>query len=574
MPVWTIAGETGQPLDATARSLAEIGAEEATLSTGSLENDQLSLTCKLAALDGSTYPIPAAGQRVVVRADGAVAFRGWVSKREVSVDGPTEPKVQIEASGPAWLLQRTPLSGSVTDGTGATATRHQFSLAAGSLATMLGSIITRATALFPSGQSPCQIGTVDATFTLPQQTLSGTSVLDAIVQVIRMVPDAIAWWEYQSTNHQAKLMVSRRGSRGTISLAFGPSGTVKSARANPRVDWQAADGVVIDYAQMETVGPNTGKPKYLRQSSTGASNRAQIVTAAGPENAAFLPDNEVANETLTTWGLNSTAERTTVLAYTHEPVADILRRLGSIGLSIADYSLQRVDGLALPGGALYALRIGSFQEWMRKQGVDYYPCRMSGRLFIQFRDVTSGYTNGQLWIRSASRGNNPSNPVTYYYLTASQVAFVLLATQTVAAVPYDAFPNSTYNLFTYSLPAEITTDVSPTPFSGQTLYKLPDYQFIAPPAGLAQNLADAQNFTPYEGSVVLRDTGWTDAPGKKVQITGGLPDWATMTALVTGRSADLFSGIETISLGAPSRLTHLNLVNRVPTSPQDNIRYL
>lgn len=575
MPVWTIAGESGQPLNATARTPEQLGAEAGSLTTGAMEGDRLQLTCALAALDGSTYPIPAAGQRVTVRADGNVVFRGWVSKREVSIDEPTSPKVSIEVAGPDWLLQRLPLSGTATDGTGAAATRHQFALGAASLSSMLGSIIARATALFPSGQSPCQIGTVDASYTLPQQTLSGTSVLDALIQVLRMVPDAIAWWEYQAGTHQAKLMVSRRGSRGTISLAFGPSGTVKSARINPRLDWQATDGVVIDYAQMVTSGPQTGQPQYVRQTSAGATARAQIVTTTGPENVAFLPENRVANETLTTIGLNSTAELAVALSNFYQPTRDILTRLGSIGTTIADARLARTDGGALPAGALYALWAGNFQEWMRDQGIPYYACKLSGKLFRSWRDVSSGFENGVRYVESTDRGGNPNNQPQVFRLTAAQIAFVDIATQTITRYNYPfPYQNSTYLLYTYSLPCEVDIMVSPLPFSGQTIYKAPDYQFIAPPANLASNLAAAQNFTPYEGTITLRDSGWTAVEGKLVQITGGLPEWATMTALVTARSADLFTDIETITVGAPARLGHLNLVNRVPTSPQDNIRYL
>ena len=108
---------------------------------------------------------------------------------------------------------------------------------------------------------------------------------------------------------------------------------------------------------------------------------------------------------------------------------------------------------------------------------------------------------------------------------------------------------------------------------GHPLYRPADYTFIAPPANLAANLLAAQNFTPYEGTVVIvqETSGATRYRGCKVNIAGSISAHSSMAALVSGETLDLKSGITTITLGTPPRVDYRTFVDRIRKTPQDNI---
>lgn len=109
-----------------------------------------------------------------------------------------------------------------------------------------------------------------------------------------------------------------------------------------------------------------------------------------------------------------------------------------------------------------------------------------------------------------------------------------------------------------------------------TIYRPADYDFIKPPPGFAAGLQESQGFVPYIGSLTLReqDAGGTRYRGCVVNLTGGLPELATMKALVQSEEIDLDSGTTTLTLGAPARLSYQDFVSRIRKTSQDNIVYL
>lgn len=108
------------------------------------------------------------------------------------------------------------------------------------------------------------------------------------------------------------------------------------------------------------------------------------------------------------------------------------------------------------------------------------------------------------------------------------------------------------------------------------IYREADYVFVEPPEGLAAALRQTQAFVPYEGSLVVRDTlpGSVDYRGKVINVDNSLPEHATMGAMCQGVTINLASGIETLQLGTPARLSYLGLVDRFRRTASDNIIYL
>jgi hypothetical protein len=109
-----------------------------------------------------------------------------------------------------------------------------------------------------------------------------------------------------------------------------------------------------------------------------------------------------------------------------------------------------------------------------------------------------------------------------------------------------------------------------------TIYRPADYDFIAPPAGFAAGMQESQGWTPYAGSLAIEEeeAGGTRYRGCKVNLTGALPEYATMGALVESETLDLDTGRTTLGLGAPARLDYRTFVDRIRRTPQDNIVYV
>lgn len=110
----------------------------------------------------------------------------------------------------------------------------------------------------------------------------------------------------------------------------------------------------------------------------------------------------------------------------------------------------------------------------------------------------------------------------------------------------------------------------------KTIYRKWDYDFISPPGALASNLLATQNWTPWEGPVVIIGAALDGYNGlrDKINLANAHPDAATMNALVRGVTYDGLSGRITWDLGAPPRTDLGGLVNKMRRNPQDNIVWL
>lgn len=124
---------------------------------------------------------------------------------------------------------------------------------------------------------------------------------------------------------------------------------------------------------------------------------------------------------------------------------------------------------------------------------------------------------------------------------------------------------------------EITVDlVSELWAADTTIWRHQDYGFIHPPQGLAKNMTDAQNWTPFEGSIQLKDTAVGDVNylSRKINLTNSLPEHAAMGAMVKEVEIDIQGMSTTIELGSDDRLSYKNLVGKFNQQGQDNIVYL
>lgn len=280
MPVWTIIGEVGAALDATPRTLATIGARNARLSLQSLAADVLSWSTPTGDPAGAALVLPDLGQDVSLVKDGTTTvFRGTVSKRRPIYRGGLL-HYEIEVQGPWWWLERLQLSSSIADDTGDLAERLSFAFAAGGLAGMIEDLLDAAAA----AGAPVAFGSCAIAYDLPEVTLQDMSYLAALAELLRFLPDSIARWDYSAD--PAELVVTRRGSASTVSLALGTD-PIEELDLAPELRLEPDETVVL-YAERLATGAkayNFHSSEKVRASLTTAmtgTNNDLTVTARKP----------------------------------------------------------------------------------------------------------------------------------------------------------------------------------------------------------------------------------------------------------------------------------------------------
>lgn len=596
MPVaWTIEGESGAGWDATARAPDFYGIGSGSVTRGSLAEDGMELSGVFGEWGGADFPRPTRHQRITLRRNGVVFFRGWARKaRPVAEDG-VRPRIRYQVVGPGYWLRRQPVrSARQAAGFIASANRAQMTLPSGqSLAQNLQAVVDAYNSTWgASDQRRIALGTVATAWSMQVINISGGDFLQALLDVLRNVPDAVAWWDYQPTTHVARLNVSRRPTATTRTLAY-PGGCAM-ADFEELEDLEADGGVVVDYAEMIDDGSaNTGRARYLQQASSGAFSgaveanaRAQRLTVSGPEIDSFLPDSAVESSTIFSRSPDWTYFRTS------DSTLAAIPGVANLFLYINTITATDAAGNSVLPSRPYVLVGGDQRDWWAQlqQPILATEAEVGCRLQIGTSDLLLNTAA----VFGLFLGQSATYPYGYYQrrtgqsggysvfenvaLSQAQFEFWKIASifQRVDNVATGAglYQAATRYWGVYS-PKLRATMINQFLWN-QTVYKRPDFQFYAPPANLANHLSAAQAFTPWKGMAKVRsdEPGATAFAGCKLNVLGVEPEWETMGALVASHRIDLFSGTETISCGPPPRLSNLNLAIKLRTDPQGNITYL
>ncbi len=129
-------------------------------------------------------------------------------------------------------------------------------------------------------------------------------------------------------------------------------------------------------------------------------------------------------------------------------------------------------------------------------------------------------------------------------------------------------------VYLYALDFELETYLTTSSYpTATTIHKPQDFDYTAPPSGLAASLLAAQNFTPYDGYLDLTYSDTTAGPGLAalVNIAGAQSELATMAALPRAVSLDLLQYKAKIELGSPSRFDLKTVAGKVRSTAQTNI---
>lgn len=567
---WQIKGEAGKNLDATPRRVPDLRIAGVTLKFSSLAGDQLTWTASTDNATGAGTIVPDAGQVVELWHDGVRKFRGHATSPRIGLKS-----IQVTVEGPWWWMTRIQLTEFNGSCTVPENERPCYVFPTQDLATSVAALITRAIA----NGVPVTLGTIAAMYAVPKITLSNMDCGSALAEILRWVPDAVAWFDYTATDSATlpTLNVTRRGTYAPVALAIGID-LIETLELAPRLDLEVQQSD-LNYV---TRNPTTGAPAWALQSyGNAAAGQRQMIAISGPEIATLLPKDDFETVALTSvhWSALTAAfiiDRDSTLSgikSTYGTVygapAGFVNPLASYyygqqgnksrgWLPLTGWSFKTTTGKTLPLAQRYFVTsLDTLPDW--------------AKTLIGAEEVTVTGTWLGAWFDSVN-GAGAWAPAFMAQRAAS-------GTQVLTGWENDwiSGPGSLYQVDYAWLPFTFTGWMISDSYPAlTTLYKPWDYDYLTPPAGLAQNLQAAQNWVPYEGKVVLVADAVTGDNNVKnaLNLTGTLPPCATMAAMTRSVTYDLMRGRTTYDLGTPARTDFGSLVARVRRDPKDNIVYL
>jgi len=518
--------------------------------------------------------LPSLRQEMAIYRDGVRFFHGNVTNIRSLIRGDSHEH-QVTVSGPWWFLEKVPFTSLIQDGIGISRERISYVFGTAStgqnLKTSIEAAIDRSAAL------GCPIatiagGSIVATMhEFPRITLNQSTCGQAISELVRLVPDAMVYFDYSVK--PASMQITRRPTCSTTTFDENTA-PITSIDINPIIELEV-DQVELPAVTRNIIGLTSFNVQTAGSAPSGKDiTKRQIITIAGPELDTFLPNDLFDSQTIvkstslailahdsdsacvaaalaagltrlpvsTDGGSYSLWNSRSTVSILPDPYASLLKQSFNPP-SIIDKSGNKLTNYSI-------LTSGQPADWT---GIEYVECTVSGTMVLGWRYDT---------------GNNTTYyPKPAYIAAAGFVQF--LAGYTESGSNGDSFAYF-YKPFTFSGYA------TPGAAGSSTIYKPADYSFINPPTGLADFLRSTQNWLPYTGEIVLEqeDVGATRYAGTKVNITNSLPSFSEMGALVSGESIEIESGRTTIQLGAPPRNDYRTLVDKIRKTSQDNISYI
>jgi hypothetical protein len=592
MTDYIIKGESGKTLDATDRFLgADLLAVNASLRFENLGPDVLSWTCRTESITAGETIIPDVGQRVElwIPAIGPFPasrqFRGWVTQARTTNFG-----VQVVVEGPWQFLRKIDITSSVSSGTN-TDFRPTIIFNEATVTSNITALLNRAITL----GAPLVVGTIATTFAIPKLQLSMMTCADVLAELMRWVPDSIGWFDYSGAGEPI-FNLSRRSGMSPQTFDIGVSPLVDFDLTG-RPDLKPSQ-VVIKYTRRR-LSPADGRPEFVEQAhGTAIAGRIQTMGLSGKELDTFLPPDDYQTFIAQTKPMNTSTARANAIIALIPEVAE---------------SRKNFSNSPREGTNDVTLANGESLWFFNRSPVDQYTSHYSLlQPAFQVRDavteaVITSFTGKNLVIKA-----DTPDWATGVYANAQKVKVtgriyrvqVITTKATFSSIPVAGIPEP---LWSQSFPwvrqnptaffsgtgkaqegKQDSADVnllyldfevdailtSSTYSSPATIYKPQDYDYLAPPTGLAANLLSAQNFDPYEGSIRLQLNNLGQLVNSlqyKYRITGAQTGLATADALPRAITYDLAGQSLDIEIGAPSRFNFATLGGKVRQTPQTNI---
>ncbi len=555
--MWTFTGDSfsGE------KTAAELGMTKPVLSDGSTQVGEMKFSQVFK--DAASVVRLDEGDKFTVFRNGIKFWQGWVTK--VRIGGSTTGGfvLQVVVSDVWWWLMKTPLTGDAkgTDG-GTLRERPLFGYAEGDLRTHIIATIDRAKSLGVD----IDVGGISSMFSVPQITLKQISVAEAIIYLMRFIPDAMLWINHGATT--PTINIKRRQYAAEVDLTEGEDPL--DAYALEALWTLETSQIVVPY-----VSRNVNGLTIFEQQSAGTSSlgKRQIFPTSGPEMDSFLP-----------YDPNDSYDAET------ESTND----LETIALALGIFDAAKANGLTteLTFGALTWTHYDTAALATSTSNPQYYstPAAIYTTAEGEPFDMTGKYIlkggTPPAWAQAEHGLAQVFVRVTYSYAHNSEAS----GNPGVWIAPpawHDDLPGVTtlHNGYTtgwyytqlYGGEITFTIWVIDTEYaSSSTLYKPADYDYVTPPANFATNMLATQDFTPYGGTLqmVRREVGEKEFRGKVYNITNALTEHATMKAMAQRRTLDFATGLTTIELGVPTRYRYQDLLTLKSRTASDNILWV
>lgn len=564
---WTIKGEAGKTVDATARSLEALHASGLNVLFRSLATDELTWTVWLKSTAEISTLVPDDGQRISLYKNGDRYFTGHVTSRE-PIFSAGQWGYSITVSGPWWWLATTPITSVIPDETTVNQERAIYILNTGSPTAWLASIASRAVAL----GMPVALGSIATCSACPRISLREMSLGEAISEVMRFVVDGLVYFDYSGADgtHPA-LCMQRRTPAATVEINVGTV-AVPTIKLRPRKDLQIAE-LHINYTERETY-ENQRVNAFKKQSSgtsSGTRPDRQIITVTGPEMGLGLPqdltDSVVVKSSAIAGHVGDAlniyhdllkagqASLAGVDAYADDDTGDIYAGSPILwpvdpGILVTDPEGNTLNLAAWP----YYLTKGEIKDWWAKDGIESVQARVT---------ATVGSTSELMGVVEDA----PEQPKWARVLGARPGSYLVSEPGT----------GTTKVRYTWQASVSAVIPLVKTLWAANTtLIRKEDWAWFNPPAGFAAYLLATQNWLPWEGEVPIAtdDSPPANLVGSVLNIAGWVPECAAMRAMISGYSVTPATGQITFSIGPPARHSYRDLVNRFRQTGADNIYWL
>jgi hypothetical protein len=537
MSNWKIQGESGRTLGAS-----QVDVEDTTYSNMQLtRNNQAAdtLTFFVASTIATQDPayLPDFGQQISLFEGTTRRFLGYVSR----------PKFLLQNGVFGWQIEATH-GWPELDRIALTSSDAEYTRAQGSLATTLSHIINVAIA----GGARITLGSIAAMFDIPAISFRGSSCGAALAELLRIVPDAAVYFTYAGTGWPA-LNISRRGTMSTRTYTFGVSELIDSFSCSPVPDVTPAQ-VTVAYALRDSNGIVT---ETIQRAGTGSPKQSVVLT--GANFAEFQTQAAAGQVTMQTTPMASAATWANIYAYDPK-VKDIVGipapSTGSIsvyaGSVPSDKSTQTIIGSASSAVALgtqeNVVVLGEYKDWMSKLAITKGTVRLTATFFWFLRTTTNGGAMTQpAWATSLE----DAGAVTLD--RANGLAIYFNASEDEPNQP-TTYPNGDRAcVLRYSVVSEVPA-ISRSITTATVLRDPGDYGTASPPASLASNLLESQNFVPYEGQFTLGPSETSvDLLSQKINFAGLTARLASIGAMVQSEKIAVATGVKSVQLGLAAR---------------------
>ncbi len=530
MSDWTIKGEAGKSFTDTLIDVDALAMQNGSLTFTNQGNDSLSFL--LLSDDHTTDPLnlPDKDQEISIYRGGVRQFFGYVTVPKY-VWSPGQSGWIIQAENGWRELDRVPL----------TDADKEYVRAQGSLAATITDVINKAIA----GGARLQLGSIAAMFEIPPIAFRGVNCGAALIELLRIVSDAVAYLDHTGTGFPT-LNIVRRGAMTTKTITIGTD-EIDTCQVEP-IPEVTPTKVTVAYATRDANGVVT---EYVQTAGSGSDAQAVILTEPNfSQFTAKAAAEQVAMQTITT----ATAAFAVARAPNLRDIVGLPAPTASGNYTIPNGGTYTTKGSVLVSGTspafsgftapnVNALLTGEIKDFMLSRlAITEGVCTYKATLWWKFQNEdASGPVDPPDWAAPLIAAGGFLRPLDWWN-TGTGGANV------------QSNPN-TWTASNIMLYVEFQAPAISRAFTSLTNVRDPgNYGTTAPPATLATDLLAAQNWLPHRGR--LNFTPWHPYErllAKKIDLAGTNPRLAGIGATVQSETVNIQTGVQETQLGLPAR---------------------